>query len=105
MGIFDDELGEGGEPWQIAQTVFDDLLSFMANNPHGNIDGPFDPITLRRRSSGNTLEIICDGPGTFRLKESIGFQTQVTTQPRPSAINGPIDRREMVRKVKAWINE
>jgi hypothetical protein len=58
MGIFDDELGEGGEPWQIAQTVFDDLLSFMANNPHGNIDGPFDPITLRRRSSGDTLEYL-----------------------------------------------
>ena len=106
MGIFDDEkpkIAEETEPRQIALCVCGDLLNFLANNPDQGIkvESHENPIILRRKSSGKTLEITCDGPDTFQLKESSGFQTQVNVQPQ-SGRACTVTLSEMVRRVRAF---
>jgi hypothetical protein len=91
MEIFGDEqkkkIAEETEPQRVAVRVSVALLGFVADNPNSDfgVEPNKNPITLRKTTSGDALEITCDGPNIFRVKESMGFQRQVTAQPRPSA--------------------
>jgi hypothetical protein len=89
MSLFDDshrgKITAATEPQQVAACISIALIEFIASNPLNDIevDANKNPATLRRRASGNTLEVTCDGPNDFRVKESMGFQ-QVVGEPRRS---------------------
>jgi hypothetical protein len=112
MEIFDDEqkkkiVGET-EPQQGAVRVSVALLGFIADNQNSDIGVETDknPITLRRKACGDALEITCDGPNIFRLKDSIGLQRQVPVQPRPSPyVARAITLSELDRHIIAWLKK
>jgi hypothetical protein len=101
------KIADATEAQQVAVQVSVALIEFIVNYPNSDIEVEpnRNPIALRRRASGGALEITCDGPNTFRVKESMGFQ-QVVAQPRRSAYDaGVLTLGELDRRVTAWLKK
>jgi hypothetical protein len=95
----------------IAQSVSRDLVTYLGQHQRGeNIDVGVlhNVVRATGRTSHRMLEITCEGPDDFHLRDSnVGFQTQVMAQPpRPIGTRGAaITRSDMARRVLAWLQE
>ena len=80
---------------QIAQNVSEDLMSYMSTHPQGpdfDIGVNENRITLRKKSSSNTLEIVCTG------EPVVAFEVIMDGKSYP-----PTHERDMARGVLAWL--